>query len=272
MLVSLFFVFGVFLYLTGQIVFAESVIPTPWVLEDKKDPTKQINLPDEVSYADGVYDVNTDYFNFIYQRLDYCNGETVVRVLSIDPPIQTTTSTRSIPLLFMTETFPQDNSLLFQNRNLEIQIREQATSLRLNAVSTTTPGSVNDKYVNIPKNFPVWLKITRQFNNFSAFYSLDGTAWLNLVNININMARPFYVGFLNRAIDNPQNKLLGSQFDNLSAVQSDASCVPSPSPYTVLDLKTLLMNYLNKDDRLYTPFDAKVNMLDAGYVISLIMP
>ncbi|KKP57401.1 MAG: hypothetical protein UR52_C0032G0005, partial [Candidatus Gottesmanbacteria bacterium GW2011_GWA1_34_13] len=49
------------------------------------------------------------------------------------------------------------------------------------------------------------------------------------------------------------------------------SIFPTPSPtFTFLDLKNLLLNYINDQDETYHFLDGKVNMLDASWVIKWI--
>jgi photosystem II stability/assembly factor-like uncharacterized protein len=154
----------------------------------------------------------SDQFRFAYQSL---NGDgTIVAQVT------------GVPL-----AAPTNN-----NARAGVMIRESLTSGSANAFVALTPGSVNGVVFSsrttagastASTNFtngvypPYWVKLVRSGNQFTAYYSKDGSAWTQLGStISINMAQNVYIGLAATASDS--NHLNQATFRNVT-ISSDTT-------------------------------------------------
>jgi hypothetical protein len=89
-----------------------------------------------------------------------------------------------------------------------------------------------------PVQFPVWLKLARQANNFSAYSSEDGVNWTPVLPswqyLSVQLAPNAYAGILDAAVANPA-ALNTVAFDNVSVTSSSSGfrCLPSQRYYSL---------------------------------------
>ncbi|MBI4909094.1 MAG: DUF1349 domain-containing protein [Acidobacteria bacterium] len=95
--------------------------------------------------------------------------------------------------------------------------------------TTTGTGAVNTAGPALQA--PAWLRLTRQGNNFSAYYSSDGLNWTQVGSAAaITMASGIYAGLAATSQDN--NTMTNATFDNVLLVGSSATHYLVPSPMT----------------------------------------
>jgi len=179
-------------------------VPSPWANTD-------IGSPALIGGAD--YDAETeaftidaggediwqtkDQFHYVYQPLSG-DGEIVARVTSLSP----------------TDAWTKSG----------VMIKESATAGATYAMVSVTPANGIVMQYNFtgnagPRpsyNLPIWLKLTRVGNQFTSYYSTNGTSWTQLGQATVNMSSNATIGLFSTAHTN--SALATTVFDNVSTL------------------------------------------------------
>ncbi len=183
-------------------------LPTGWLDKD----IGSVGLPGNADYENGAFTVRgsgtdiwgiADAFNFCYRPVSG-NSSITARVTSV----QNTSSTAKAGLMF------RDSTTATAGRYAMISVSPGAGikfEYRTNNNGTATSAGTASG------SAPVYLRLTRTSNSFSAFYSSDGTAWTQLgsaVTIS-RMASSAYEGFAVCAANN--TALNAATFNQITA-------------------------------------------------------
>jgi hypothetical protein len=154
-----------------------------------------------------------DGFHFVYRPL-LGDGTIQARVLSMSS-IQDTTYWAKAGVMIR-------ETLAANSRDAYVTMTPQGHNQVQFLDRVDTGANANDigDAFNIP--FPIWVRVVRQGNTLSGFYSTNGTSWIQLGGtVTIPMAPTVYVGLVASAANNNggnPNNLSTSMFDNVSVV------------------------------------------------------
>jgi RHS repeat-associated protein len=164
----------------------------------------------------GAYNGNNatiDGFHFVYQQLSG-DGSIAARITSLQGGWAVQAG------VMIRETLDQSSA----NEFLSV---DQTASLSENFWNRTSAGG-SESYTktNGLSGLPIWLKLVRQSNNFTAYTSPDGINWLQYgTTATISMAQSVYIGIVCAGQNN--GSTLGiSTFDNVSV---SSSALPAPA-------------------------------------------
>ncbi len=184
-------------------------LPPPWQHAD----VGPVGLPGLASYAGGVFTVSgsgtdiwgsSDEFHFVHQPLvdTYC--QITARITSFTG---TTHGWAKAGVMFKDSTSPFSNYVM---------------------IGVTPSNGITFQW-NFSNNingagysFPEWLRIVRNGNSFSGYYSDDGVSWTLYQNVSVPMSSPVEVGMFVTSHDD--SNVASATFDNVSVV-----CAPPPT-------------------------------------------
>jgi len=159
-------------------------LPSPWLSRD----IGSVGIAGSASYANSRFTVagsgsdiwgTSDQFRFVYQSLSG-NGTITAKVYS-----QTNSDGWAKAGVMIRES-------LNANSRQAMAVLSPSNGVRMQ-YRTSTGGSSTD--VNGGSGAaPVWLRVTRSGNTFTAYRSADGTTWTQIGSTSISMASSAYVG------------------------------------------------------------------------------
>ncbi|MDO1451601.1 SBBP repeat-containing protein [Rhodocytophaga aerolata] len=208
-------------YLTLKLNQNQSSLPVPW----KNGDIGTVALTGSASYTNGVFTVKSggfdfykapDSFHYLYQPFTG-NATIVAKVESMG-----NTNANALAGLMIREDLTATSSFVAvatNPSNTNFMYRQGAG----------TPG-----YKSVPGTAPRWIKLSRNGNNFTSFYSADGVSWMQIGTITITMGSNIYVGM---ALTSQNNTLLNT------ATFSNVSVGTTPTAPTCTASGTILREY-----------------------------
>jgi hypothetical protein len=177
--------------------------------------------PGSVSVANGVYTLqasgddiynNADAFHFVYKPL-HGDGQITARITNLDPTM-TSISDFTKAGVMIRETLATDAREVSLVDTRDHSFRFQRRSTPGGSTDRGPDGDYPD--LNSPLPPPLWLRLRRQGNVFTAFWSRDGNTWTRLDGPQtINMATDVFIGLALTAHNN-DGRLDTTAFDNVS--------------------------------------------------------
>jgi hypothetical protein len=176
--------------------------------------------PGSASFENGVYTLqasgddiynNSDAFHFAYVPL-HGDGQITARVTSLDPTKTISDFTKAGVMIRETLTADSREVSLVDTRDHSFRFQRRA-----NVGGSTDRGPDSDyPDLNSPLPPPLWLRLRRQGNVFTAFWSADGNTWTRLDGPQtINMATDVFIGLALTAHNN-DGRLDTATFDNVT--------------------------------------------------------
>lgn len=169
-----------------------------------------VGIAGSASYANGVYTVtgsgadiwNTgDQFNFDYQNVT--NDVTVIARVSSENGTQGYAKAALMIRESLATNSIETSVLLTPTNGVAMELR-------------STTGAATANITGWVRNVtsPAWLKLTRNGNTFTGYYSADGSTWTQLASTNATMNASTKAGLAVTSHDNTQNNT--ATFDNVS--------------------------------------------------------
>jgi hypothetical protein len=177
--------------------------------------------PGSVSVANGVYTLrasgddifaDSDAFHFVYKSL-HGDGQITARVTSLDPDHNISDFTKAGVMIRETLAADSREVSMLDTRDHSFRFQRRATP----GMGGTDRGPDSDyPDLNSPLPPPLWLRLRRQGNVFTAFWSRDGSTWIRLDGPQtINMATDVFIGLALTAHNN-DGRLNTATFDNVT--------------------------------------------------------
>jgi hypothetical protein len=176
--------------------------------------------PGTVSFANGVYTLqasgddifgNSDAFHFVYKPL-HGDGQITARITSLDPNFAISDFTKAGVMIRETLNPDAREVSLVDTRDHSFRFQ------RRSVIGGSTDRGPDSDYpdLNSPLPPPLWLRLRRQGNVFTAFWSADGNTWTRLDGPQtINMATDVFIGLALTAHNN-DGRLNSATFDQVS--------------------------------------------------------
>src|SRR5262249_42150006 len=176
--------------------------------------------PGSVSFADGVYTLRASGDDIsggadaspLVLKPPHGDGKTTGRITTLDPTNNISDFTKAGVMIRETLTADSREVSLVDTRDHSFRFQR-----RFNPGENTDRGPDSDyPDLNSPLPPPLWLRLRRQGNVFTAFWSTDGSTWTRLDGPQtVNMATDVYIGLALTAHNN-DGRLNTATFDNVS--------------------------------------------------------
>ena len=139
----------------------------------------------------GKIEAKADSFQYTYKKLEG-NGEMVVRVDHI-----TTVDNGATGGIMIRQDLSADSPFALLSLSYEKADFTKGETGRALQFKTRTSKGVNmsKDFESIFARVPYWLKLTKEGNVITGYYSLDGTTWTKAGEKTINMGSSVYIGF-----------------------------------------------------------------------------
>ncbi|WP_260705928.1 SMP-30/gluconolactonase/LRE family protein [Edaphobacter flagellatus] len=179
-------------------------LPSGWADQD----VGSVSVAGSISYINGTFTVNgsgssisgtADQFNYAYQAAGTSYTITA-RVVSM-----TNTNSGAQAGVMIRETLDAGSTMA----NINVTPSNGVTWVYRTATSGTTSGSRTSGLVA-----PYWVRVIRNGNTFTGYFSSDGTNWTQQGTVSISMANNAYIGLVVSSRNSSQ--LCTATFDNVS--------------------------------------------------------
>ncbi|MDB6125657.1 MAG: hypothetical protein JWQ71_4650 [Pedosphaera sp.] len=193
---------------SDAVLFVNIPAPTSWSDQDVGDTF----IPGYSTFTNGTFDVvgsgndiwgDTDGFHFVYQPLND-DGAIVAQVLHLDD-----TDPWAKTGVMIRETLAQNSAHAF----MAISAENGASFQR-----RVTNGGLSDASTGPSVAAPYWVKLVRATNTFTGYTSEDGTNWVAVDDVTIDMTNNVYIGLAVTAHNN--GDLNVGVFNNVEWLQS----------------------------------------------------
>jgi len=178
-------------------------LPTGWTDQD----IGSVSIAGSASYSNDTFTVNgsgasitgtADQFNYAYQAAG-TNYTITARVVSM-----TNTNTGAQAGVMIRETLAAGSTMA----NINVTPANGVTWVYRTATSGSTSGSRTAGLVA-----PYWVRVVRNGNSFTGYFSSDGVNWTQQGTVSISMASNVYIGLVVSSRNNSQ--LSTATFDNV---------------------------------------------------------
>jgi hypothetical protein len=228
----------------------QTAVPGPFLLQDQDvgtpgDPA----LPGSATFANGAWTVTgsghdiwdqADGFHFVYKPL-VGDGMIQARVVSM-----TNSDYWAKAGVMIRDTLSGNSRDAYVTMTPHNQVQFLDRAATGDNATEADPGTATGIA------FPMWVRVVRQGNNFTGFWSPDGTTWNQLGGaVTINMGPVTYVGLVTSSHNN--GVIVTSMFDNVSIVPAvlqtshlDVSAaVPAVQPGTPVNVTVQALDQYN---------------------------
>jgi glucose/arabinose dehydrogenase/regulation of enolase protein 1 (concanavalin A-like superfamily) len=189
-------------------------LPTPWSSSD----VGTVGLAGSAAYTNNVYTLNgagsdiggtADSFQFVQQPLNG-DGQLTARITSLE-----NTHAEAKAGVMIRDTLA-GNAISFS-----LLIKPTAAGGMVFETRTGTGATTTVSPVVTNTAAPVWLRLQRQNDNLSTYWSTDGANWQHIVNSTLNFGVNTYVGMV--VSSHSTATLATATFDNVTLLSGGAS-------------------------------------------------